>query len=89
MSPLAGSRGRWVTGRYDEGGNGDWKEWKRLLVEQIRELRADVKELEKQNAKQWTQLIVLKTKLGVYTVILAAASSAAVNYFVKVFSGHS
>jgi len=71
-----------MSGQYDGNGD-DWASWKRLLVEQIKELRADVKRLEERQNIHWTEIALIKAKIAIYAAVISIAGSAAVNWVVK------
>ena len=65
------------------GGNGDWASWKRLLVGQISELKAAQRELEAAKNRHITEMAVLKTKIAMYSAIIAILSSGAANWVLR------
>ena len=66
--------------------NGDWKEYKRLVIDRLDEMRLSIKELREDFLTQASDVVALKTKLALIGVISGMVGSGAVALIVEIFA---
>lgn len=58
--------------------NGEWKEYKRLVMDSLNTLKADVKEIQNDTATIKTEIALLKLKSGLWGLTAGMVGSVAV-----------
>ena len=66
--------------------NGDWKEYKRLVIDRLDEMRLSIKELREDFLTQASDVVALKTKLALIGVVSGMVGSGAVALIVEIFA---